>query len=70
MTKYKHTHTVFIEVLNKLLAEQLFKVQDAKELNDPKKVLPTWVKRHLYGLVDSLNNTEIQMTGMKPKDET
>ena len=24
-TKYQHTHTAFIEVLNKLLAEQLFK---------------------------------------------
>ena len=27
----------------------------------------TWVK-HLYGLVDELNNTQTQMTGMKPKD--
>ena len=25
-TKYKHTHTAFVEALNKLLAEQLFKV--------------------------------------------
>ena len=38
MTKYKHTHTVFIK---KLLAEQLFRVQDAQELNGPKKVSPT-----------------------------
>ena len=36
LTKYKHTHTAFIEALNKVLAEQLFKVQDAQELNDPK----------------------------------
>ena len=35
MTKYKHTHTAFVEALNKILAEQLFKVQDAQELNDP-----------------------------------
>ena len=28
MTKYKHTHMAFVEVLNKLLAENLFKVQD------------------------------------------
>ena len=27
----------------------------------------TWVK-HLYGLVDRLNDMETQMTGMKPKD--
>ena len=66
-TKYKHTHTAFVEALNKILAEQLFKVQDAQELNDPDKVSVTWV-RHLYGLVDELNNTETQMTGFKPKD--
>ena len=35
-TKYKHTHTAFVEALNKILAERLFKVQDAQELNDPK----------------------------------
>ena len=35
MTKYKHTHTAFVEALNKILAERLFKVQDAQELNDP-----------------------------------
>ena len=67
MTKYKHTHTAFIEALNKMLAERLFKVQDAQELNDPDKVSSTWVK-HLYRLVDELNDTETQMTGMKPKD--
>ena len=66
-TKYKHTHTAFVETLNKILAEQLFKVQDAQELNDPGKVSLTCVK-HLYGLVDKLNDTETQMTGMKPSD--
>ena len=50
-----------------ILAERLFKVQDAQELNDPDKVSATWVK-HLYGLVDELNNTETQMIGMKLKD--
>ena len=66
-TKYKHTHTAFVEALNKILTERLFKVQDAQELNDPEKVSSRWVK-HLYGLVDELNNTETQMTGMKPSD--
>ena len=66
-TKYKHTHTAFIKALNKMLAERLFKVQDGQELNDPDKVSVTWVK-HLYGLVDKLNDTEMQMTGMKLKD--
>ena len=66
-TKYKHTHTAFVEALNKILAERLFQVQDAKELNDPEHVSATWVK-HLYGLVDELNDTETEMIGMKPKD--
>ena len=66
-TKYKHTDTAFVKALNKILTEKLFKVQDAQELNDPDKVSATWVK-HLYGLVDKLNNTETQMIGMKPKD--
>ena len=68
-TKYKHTHTAFVEALNKILAERLFKVQDAQELNDPEKVSATWVK-HLYGLVDELNDTQTEMIGIKPKDAT
>ena len=56
-----------MEALNKILAERLFKVQDAQELNDPEKVSATWVK-HLYGLVDKLNDMEPEMIGMKPKD--
>ena len=67
MTKYKHAHTAFVRALNKILAERLFKVQDAQELNDPEKVSSRWVK-HLYGLVDELNDTETEMIGMKPKD--
>ena len=66
-TKYKHTHTAFIEVLNKMLTEQLCNLQDAQELNDPDEVSSTWV-RHLYGLVDELNDTETNVIGMKPKD--
>ena len=65
--KYKHTHTAFVEALNKILAERLFKVQNAQELNDPEQVSLMWVK-HLYGLVDELNDTWTEMTGMKPKD--
>ena len=66
--KYRHTHTAFVEALNKILAERLFKVQDSQELNDdPEPVSATWVK-HLYGLVDKLNDTETEMIGMKTKD--
>ena len=67
MTKYKHTHTAFVEALNKILTERLFKVQDAQELNDPEQVSSWWVK-HLYGLVDELNDTQTEMIGMKPSD--
>ena len=53
--------------MNKILAERLFKVQHAQELNDPEKVSARWLK-HLYGLVDEFNNMETEMIGMKPKD--
>ena len=66
-TKYKHGHTAFVEALNKVLAVNLFKVQDAQELNDPEKVSSTWVK-HLHKLVDRLNDTKTQMTDMKQED--
>ena len=66
-TKYVHTHTAFVEALNKILAERLFKVQDAQELNDPEHVSSRWAK-HLYGLVDKPKDTETEMIGMKPKD--
>ena len=56
-----------MEALNKILTERLFKVQDAQELNDPEKVLSRWLK-HLYGLVDKLNDMETEMIEMKPKD--
>ena len=36
-------------------------------MNDPEKVSSRWVK-HLYELVDELNDTETEMIGMKPKD--
>ena len=59
MTKYKHTHAAFVEALNKILAEQLFKVQHTQELNDPEQVSSTWVK-HLYGLEGRLNDTKLK----------
>ena len=61
MTKYKQMQRAFVEALNKLLSENLFKVQDTQELNNPEKVSSTWVK-HLYGLIDQLNDMEMQMT--------
>ena len=64
-TKYAHTHTAFVEALTKIVIEMLFKVQDTQELNDPEKVSSRWVK-HLYGLVEEVNDTETEMIGMKP----
>ena len=58
----KYKHTAFVEALNKILAERLFRVQDAKELNDSEKLSATWVKHH-YGLVDELNDMETEMIG-------
>ena len=65
--KYKHTHTAFFEVLNEILTEQLLMVRDAQELNDLERVSLTWVK-HLYGLVECLNDMKTQITGISLKD--
>ena len=56
-----------MEALNKILRERLFKAQDTQELSNPEKVSSRWVK-HLYGLVDELNDARTEMIGMKPKD--
>ncbi|XP_057294655.1 uncharacterized protein LOC130623189 [Hydractinia symbiolongicarpus] len=64
-TKYHHTFTVFVESYNKVLAERLFKPQDAQELVTTDEQSSTWVK-HLYTIVKSLNNTKTAMIGMKP----
>ena len=66
-TKYKHTHTAFVEAFNKELAKLLFKPVDAQELQDPEKVSTIWVK-NLNKTVNKMNNTVSSMIGMKPKD--
>ena len=43
-TKYKHTHTAFVEAFNKELAKLLFKPMDSQELQDPEKVSTIWLK--------------------------
>ena len=64
-TKYHHNFTAFVENFNKTLAERLFKIQDAQELNDPTKDSKTWIK-HLYRLVTKLNNTKLDRIGTTP----
>ena len=64
-TKYKHTHTAFVEAFSKELAKLLFKPMDALELQDPEKVLTIWVN-NLNPAVKRMNNTISLMIGMKP----
>ena len=66
-TKYKHTHTAFVEAFNKELAKLLFQPMDAQELHDPEKVSTIWV-RNLNSIVTKMNNTKSSMIDMKPKD--
>ena len=66
-TKYKHTHTVFVEAFSKELAKLLFKPMDAQELQEPEQVSTIWVK-NLNKTVNKINNTESSMIGMKPKN--
>ena len=66
-TKYKHTHTAFVEAFNKKLTKLLFKPMDAQELQDLEKVLTIWVK-NLNKTVNKMNNTLWSTTGIKPKD--
>ncbi|XP_057292508.1 uncharacterized protein LOC130621210 [Hydractinia symbiolongicarpus] len=63
-TKYHHTFTAFVESYNKMLAERLFKPQDAQELVSD-ETSSIWVKNH-YTIVKSLNNTKTAMIGIKP----
>ena len=53
--------------MNKTLAELLFKIQDAQELNNPKKDSKTWVK-HLQNIIKKMNSEVTAMIKMKPKD--
>ena len=64
-TKYHHRFTSFVENFNKTLAERLFKIQDAQELNNPTKDSRIWVK-YLYKIVSQLNNSKLKRIGMTP----
>ena len=66
-TKYKHTHTGFVEAFNKELVKELFKPMDGQELNDPDKISRMWV-RNLENTVKRMNNSKTAMIDMKPKD--
>ena len=65
-TKYKHTHTAFVEAFKKELAKLLFQPMDAQELQDPEKVSTIWVK-NLNKTVNKMNNAVSSIIGMKSK---
>ena len=67
ITKYKHTHTAFVEAFNKKLAKLLFTPMDAQELQDLKKY-QRFGSIIFKKTVNQMNNTESSMIGMKPKD--
>ena len=66
-TKYKHTHTAFLEAFNKELVKLLFKPMDAQKLQDSEKVSTIWVK-NFNKIVNKMNNTKSSMIDIKPKD--
>ena len=68
-TKYKHTHTAFVEAFNKELelAKLLYKPMSAQEHQDPEKVSTIWVE-NLNKIVNKMNNTISLMMDIKPKD--
>ena len=66
-TKYKHTHTAFVEAFNKELSKLLFKPMDMQERQDPVKVSTIWVK-NLNKIMNKMNNTVLSMIVVKPKD--
>ena len=66
-TKYKHTHTSFVEAFIKELAKLLFKPMDAQELQDRQKVSTIWVN-NLHKIVNKMNDTKSSMIDLKLKD--
>ena len=65
VTKYKHTHTAYVENFNKRLAEKLFMIMDAKEMQTGEDS-DKWVKHKLSGVVDELNKEKNMMKGLAP----
>ena len=66
-TKFKHTHTAFVEGFNKELTKEPFKPMDAQELQDTEKVSVIWVK-YLKSIVNKMNNTKSSMIDINPKE--
>ena len=63
VTKYHHNFA-FVENFNKILAQRLFKPQDAQELRS-REDSKIWVK-NLQKFVTKMNNTKFDRVGMTP----
>ena len=64
VTKYKHTHTAFVENPLTSVDREAFVIMDAKKCKLEKTV--KWVKHILSGIVDELNKEKNLMTGLAP----
>ena len=64
-TKHRKRFMAFVERFNKTLADKLFKVQDAQEINDPTHDSKVWVK-HLQNIVKAINKEKTEMIEMEP----
>ena len=63
----QHRSQGIMERFNRTLANRLFTYQYHKELEDPLKSNREWVSR-LQNVVNSLNNEQTRLIGMKPVD--
>ena len=66
-TKFEHTHSTFVEAINKELTKLLFQLMDSQELQEPEKISTIWAT-NLNSIVHRMNNTKSLMIDMKPKD--
>ena len=64
-TKHRKRFMAFVERFNKTLADKLFKVQDAQEINDPTHDSKVWIK-HLQNIVKAINKEKTEMIEMEP----
>ena len=54
----------FVERMNRTVAERLYKIQDAQELNNPKEDSKIWVK-HLQNIIKKMNSEITRMIKLK-----
>ena len=63
----QNTSTLIRPLWKRCLSLSLFKSMDPEELQDPEKVLASWIKS-LYRFVNKMNNTKPLMIYLKSRD--